>query len=107
MADSAQLENDFKPKKPKTKMAKTNKTNKNTKNVNVKATAKVKTTKTAPTVTQTTTNFQRKTIAPNIEQLAPKQYRARKTVNGTRESFMCTSLKAAKAWLKQTRNPKN
>lgn len=81
-----------------TKINKTNKT-KNVKTVNAKAKKATKT-----VTKETTTNFQRKTVAPNIEQLAPKQYRARKTVNGNRESHMCTSLKAAKAWLKQISN---
>lgn len=55
------------------------------------------------------TKFTRCTIEPNIEQLNPKTYRARVSLNGTRYSNKLTSLTKARKWVKmvkQTGNPK-
>lgn len=49
------------------------------------------------------TKFTRTTVAPNIEQLGPKNYRARVSVNGERYDLRTTNLKTAKTWVKQVR----
>lgn len=50
-----------------------------------------------------TTNFTRKTIAPGIEQLNPKTYRARASYQGVRYEFRTTNRRIAKAWINQVK----
>lgn len=79
-------------------MAKTKVNTKNKVNT-MKNSPKVKT-KTPVDRGSITLGFKRTTVAPNIEQIAPKVYRARITVNGTRQSFQTTAITKAKTWLK-------
>ncbi len=52
--------------------------------------------------------FMRKTIAPNVEQVAPKRYRARVKLNKVEHNLYTTSIMKAKRWaklVKTTGNP--
>ncbi len=50
-----------------------------------------------------TSTFSRTTIAPNLEQLTPKLYRARVSYKGKRYSVTTTNKTTALQWIKQVR----
>lgn len=77
------------------KMSKTTKV-KTSKSSAIKSKASVKTS-TKPTEVV----FVRSTVYPCIERTAPKNYRARVTVNSVRTSFNTPSLSKAKTWIKE------